>query len=954
MPGDKYNNTQNIVQVISEKNTAKLAKYNPNEIETDMYSLWEENDLFSPKHEKDAEDYCIVIPPPNVTGNLHLGHALQDSIMDCLIRYHRMLGHNVLWKMGTDHAGIATQMVVERKLAAEGKSRHDFSRQDFIAKIQQLQEHYSKNIFQQIKRLGASVDWKSKRFTMDPEASTAVNKIFIDLYNKKLIYRGAKLVNWDPVLHTALSDLEVENHIEKGHLWYIKYPVLENNDEYIIVATTRPETMFGDVAVAVNPLDLRYKDLIGKKLILPLTNKSIPIIADDKVLPNFGSGCVKITPAHDFNDYEMGTRHNLPLINIFDKNACLNTNVPQEYQGLDRYEARKKIIANLEELNLIEKIEEHTLNIPRGDRSNSVIEPYVTKQWFLKTTVLANDAINAVKNDDIKFVPKQWTNTFNAWMRDIQDWCISRQILWGHQIPIWYDSNGNEYPGVTAQEVRTKFNIPDNINLTQDEDVLDTWFSASLWPFLALGWPQKTEQFEQFFPTQTLVTGFDIIFFWVARMIMMSLHITQKNPFKDVYIHGLIRDKDGQKMSKSKGNILDPLDIINGVSLEELTIKRTMNLMQPQLKEKIIQQTKKEYPQGIASFGADSLRFSLLSLATTSRDINFDLNRVEGYRNFCNKLWNAAKFVFLNCEKQTIACSYEINNLSILENWILANISQVIDKYEQHIADYRFDLLANLIYDFTWNKYCDWFIEFAKIQLKSVKIDEQEKARIRYILLYILDIVLKLLHPLIPHITEKLWQQTKVFIPQKEISIMQTKFSTINTIKFNKNEIVNAEFIRALISEIRIMRNELEINAKNKINLKICNINDKQKQSIINNYEYITTNTNLNELLHNISIENLNQNNFYVNHKLHLGGEILLALNSDEEIIKEKNRLKIIIKKQETNYKFLSNKLNNNKFVNNAPAELVVDTKQKFKQSLDKLEHAKKELSRIVNHLQKK
>jgi len=824
--------------------------YNPGQIEASWYQSWEESGFFEPSGEGTA--YCIAIPPPNVTGSLHMGHAFQHTLMDTLIRFKRMQGHNTLWQVGTDHAGIATQMVVERQLLAEGVSRHDLGRDKFLDKIWDWKAESGGTITSQIRRMGSSVDWSKERFTMDEGLSNAVQEVFIQLFEEDLIYRGQRLVNWDPVLHTAISDLEVISEEEAGHMWHIRYELADGSDS-VVVATTRPETLLGDSAVAVHPDDERFKHFIGKEIKLPLTNRTIPVIADDYVDPEFGTGCVKITPAHDFNDYEMGKRHDLPLINIFTVDAALNENAPEAYRGMDRFEARKQIVSDLESAGILVKVADHTLKVPRGDRSGVVVEPYLTDQWYVAVESLAKPAIEAVENGDIEFVPKNWENTYFAWMRDLQDWCISRQLWWGHRIPAWYDEQGQVYVGRDEADVRNKHQLGADIKLTQDSDVLDTWFSSALWTFSTLGWPDKTKELETFHPTDVLVSGFDIIFFWIARMIMMTLKFTGEVPFKQVYITGLIRDAEGQKMSKSKGNVLDPLDLIDGIELDDLLAKRTQSLMQPKMAKKIEKSTRKQFPDGIPAFGTDALRFTFCSLASTGRDIQFDMSRAEGYRNFCNKIWNAARYVFMNTEDEDCGLNPKDDiELSVADRWIISRLQQAEQSVIDALGTYRFDLAAQAIYEFTWNEYCDWYLELSKPVLNG-DYSDAEKRGTRKTLVSVLETILRLSHPIMPFITEEIWQRAAPLAGvaigaspgttvngsmDKSSSIMLQPYPIPDESKIDNKALADIEWIKGVIVGIRNIRGEMDISPGKKLPVYFSKggVEDKNKLNEYQNF----------------------------------------------------------------------------------------------------------------------
>ena len=787
--------------------------YDPSNIEQRWYTHWEDQGYFSPSNDNDSDPYCIMIPPPNVTGTLHMGHAFQDTIMDALIRYHRMKGHNTLWQPGTDHAGIATQMVVERQLNAEGKNRHDLGREKFIEKVWDWKEESGGQITKQLRRLGASPDWSRERFTMDEGLSESVQDVFVQLYNEGLIYRGKRLVNWDPVLHTALSDIEVIAEEEDGFMHHVRYPFVEG-DGFMEIATTRPETILADGALAVSEGDPRYTDVIGKEVWVPMTDRKIPIVVDDYVDPEFGTGCVKITPAHDFNDWEVGQRHDMEIINLLTPSATMNNNVPKAYRGLDRFDARKKILEDLDEAGLLVKIEPHKLKPPRGDRSGVIVEPYLTDQWYVKVEALAKPAIEAVEDGRIKFVPDNYKNMYFSWMRDINDWCISRQLWWGHRIPAWYDDASEQlYVGKSEAEVREKHQLGDEIVLRQDEDVLDTWFSSALWPFSTLGWPEKTDALQTWYPTSVLVTGFDIIFFWVARMIMFGMKFMDGEvPFKEVYMHGLVRDGDGQKMSKSKGNVIDPLDVIDGISLEDLLIKRSSNMMQPHLAEKIKKATKQQFPDGIPAYGTDAMRFTFASQASNGRDIRFDLQRIEGNRNFCNKIWNAARYVLMQTDDKDVGLNpNDPLELSLADRWILSQLQSTIDEVTEHFDKYRFDLAAKALYEFTWGQYCDWYLELSKPVLFSDDGSDAEKRGTRHTLVSVFETLLRLLHPIMPFISEEIWQTIKPLTNKTDDTIMLAAYPIADNNLIDAKANQQLEWVKHFIMGVRKIRSEMDI-----------------------------------------------------------------------------------------------------------------------------------------------
>lgn len=917
-----------------------INKYDPSAIETKWYQTWEEKGYF--KADSSAEEsYCIMIPPPNVTGTLHMGHAFQDTIMDSLIRYHRMQGKNTLWQPGTDHAGIATQMVVERQLDAQGTSRLELGREAFVEKVWDWKEQSGNTIVNQLRRMGASPDWERQRFTMDKGLSEAVMKVFVELHEEGLIYRGQRLVNWDPTLNTALSDLEVESIEENGFMWHFNYPVADADgkatDQFLTIATTRPETLLGDTAVAVNPDDERFKHLIGQHVLLPICDRLIPIVGDEHADPEKGTGCVKITPAHDFNDYEVGKRHDLPMLNIMNFDATINKNAPEAYQGLPRYEARKAVVAEMERLGLLVEIKPHTLMVPRGDRSGDVIEPLLTNQWYVDAKTLAKPAIEAVDNGTIKFVPDNWKNTYYAWMNDIQDWCISRQLWWGHRIPAWYDENDNIYVGLNETDVRAKHNIADDVKLRQDNDVLDTWFSSALWPFATLDWPENSEELQAYYPTNVLVTGFDIIFFWVARMIMMGIKFMDDVPFKEVYIHGLVRDGQGQKMSKSKGNVLDPLDVIDGISLEDLLVKRTQGLMQDQPKkiEQIKKATKAEFPEGIKAYGCDAMRFTFASLASTGRDVNFDMGRVEGYSNFCNKIFNASRFVMMNTEDYVLT-NNNFSNATVVEQWILSRLQKCIADYRRHMDSYRLDLASQCIYDFFWNEYCDWFLELSKPLLKS-----EHKAQVQHTLLYVLDQALKLLHPLMPFITEEIWQAVKEKLGSDDASIMISSLPEANGALVNESAESTIQWIKDFTLAVRQIRGEMNIAPSKKLDVLVTNCNESDKNNLNAQQALVKTMARL------ASVELLEGEEPPAAAALMGDMKLLIPLAGLIDVAEESARLNKQIEKVTQEIKRAEGKLANEKFTAKAPPHLVEAEKEKLHQNQKALTELKEQLEKL-------
>ena len=892
--------------------------YQPHDIEQRVYQRWEEQGYFKPQGSGDP--YCIMIPPPNVTGTLHMGHGFGDTIQDTLTRYYRMMGRRTLWQPGMDHAGIATQMVVERLLNSEGTSRRDIGREKFVERVWEWKEKSGGQIANQLRRMGVSVDWSRDRFTMDDGLIAAVEKVFIDLYDEGLIYRGKRLVNWDPVLHTALSDLEVLSTDEAGHLWHFRYP-LASGDGYLVVATTRPETMLGDSAVAVHPDDERYQALIGQEVILPIVERHIPIIADDYVDPEFGTGCVKMTPAHDFNDYEIGKRHDLGMYNILTDDAALNDEVPEAYRGMDRFDARAKIVAEFKSMGLLDKIEEYVVKIPRGDRSGAIVEPYLTDQWYVKIEPLAKPAIEAVESGRIRFVPENWSKTYFEWMYNIQDWCISRQLWWGHRIPAWYDNDGNVYVAASEKEVRSKYDLGSDLELRQDEDVLDTWFSSALWPFSTLGWPEKSDALDEFYPGNVLVTGFDIIFFWVARMIMLGIKFMGDVPFHHVYIHGLIRDQDGQKMSKSKGNILDPLDLIDGVDLETLLAKRTTGLMQDHVRPKIEKATRKQFPDGIDAYGCDALRFTFAALATTGRDIRFDLGRIEGYKNFCNKIWNAARFVLMNTEDLDAG---EVE-LSAADHWIRARLDHATAAVHENLAAYRLDLAAQAIHEFAWHEFCDWYLELSKPILQSDTASAALKRGTQRNLIEVLESLLRLAHPLMPFITEEIWQQVAPRAGVEGDTIMLRPYPVADASADRSDAVADIEWVMQFILGIRQIRGEMDVSPGKRVPVIL------QHSSAADRQRADTYGSLLEGVGRVESIATLADGDEPPASATALLGDmrLLVPMKGIIDVDAERSRLEKQRDRALSDLERANGKLGNDNFVNNAPPDVVTRERQR-------------------------
>ena len=909
-------------------------KYSPKDIENKIYEKWLNNNCFSPKDLK--SNYSIVLPPPNVTGTLHMGHAFQHTIIDILIRYNRMLGKSVLWQPGTDHAGIATQLVVENNLAKENITRNDIGRDKLVEEIWKWKEESGNTIIQQTKRLGSSADWSRNRFTMDEGLSKAVRKVFIDLYEEKLIYKGTRLINWDIKLQTAISDLEVANEERDGYLYYLQYKI-KNTDKNVVVATTRPETLFGDVAICINPDDDRFSHLINEKAVIPLINREIPIIKDETIDIKFGTGCVKITPGHDFNDFNLGKKYNLDSINILNKDGTFNNNVDLEFVGKNIHESRERIVDKLKSLGFVKKIEKYKTTVPIGERSGEIIEPLITSQWFMNMNELAKPAIEAIENSTTKIIPKNWEKIYFNWLNNIEDWCLSRQIWWGHRIPAWYDSNNNIYVGEDESEVRQKYSIPDDTILSQDNDVLDTWFSSALWPFSTMGWPKDTNELNKYYPTSVLVTGFDIIFFWVARMMMMGLKFLDKVPFKTIYIHGLVRDSEGKKMSKSIGNVIDPIDIIDGIKLEDLKEKRITGMMQPKQQQQVIKKTEKEFPEGIKPYGADALRFCFCALASTGRDINFDLQRIEGYRNFCNKLWNASRFVFITTDKHQYDQKIVFEKLSNYEKYLMINIDKLVTEYKKHCTNYRFDLMASSLYSFIWNEYCDWFLEISK--------KTENRAQTNDLLIYTLQIILKLCHPIIPYITEEIWQEIKNRMYNNEEILMNSKFPSQQKVFHDNNLIEEIDIMKEVVTNIRKVRSDLNIHPQTLLNI-IISCEDQLFQN------KISRNSTLIEKLAKTSPIEFKSDQPKVNDYITVtlkNTKIYLYSTQGIDVKSESNRLMKKLKTLDDILYKIDTKLKNKNFIEKAPSEIIKENTVKKDNIENEIKILKELLTKLSN-----
>ena len=907
-------------------------QYKPREIEEKIYNSWEKTKSFLAK--ESTSKFSIVLPPPNVTGTLHMGHAFQHTIIDILVRYHRMLGKSVLWQPGTDHAGIATQLVVENRLKSLGKNIKDLSRDEFIDEVWKWKEISGNTIINQTKRLGSSADWSRNRFTMDDDLSENVRDIFIELYDSELIYRGNRLVNWDIKLQTAVSDLEVINEEKDGYLYHLRYKVVDSN-EFITVATTRPETFFGDSAVCINPNDERYKHLIGKQVVLPMIDKEIPIIQDEIVDIDFGTGCLKITPAHDFNDYKIGKKHNLEFINILNKDGSMNENVHEKYIGMNIHEIRDNLIKDLDDIGVFVEQIPYKTTVPIGERTGEIIEPLLTSQWFMNMKEIANNGIEVVKDGKISFVPEHWEKIYFNWLENIEDWCISRQIMWGHRIPAWYDNDGKVYVGKNEKNVREKYAIKKETELTRDNDVLDTWFSSSLWPFSTLDWKKNNGIFEKYYPTNLLVTGFDIIFFWVARMIMMGLKFTKKIPFNKIYIHGLVRDSEGKKMSKSIGNVIDPIDIIEGISIEKLIEKRTESLINEKQKANVVKKTKRDFPNGIKEYGADALRFNFCAMASTGRDINFDLNRIEGYRNFCNKLWNASRFIMLTCDEYEYKENLNTSAATIFDKWIMYKLDNVTKDFKKYSSTYRFDLMANSIYEFVWNEYCDWYLEIAKNNTTETT---------KNYLIYSIIRILKICHPIIPFITEEIWSNLYHKKLVDEPGLINSKFPSQIRISKEDDIYERVSVIQEIIKKIRKSRTELGVHPKVNIAAKII-----VKNEVIN--LDITENVKLINNLSGIELSIANDVEFddhdyieLIDDKFVLYLQIKNMINVKDELNKIENKImqfNDVINK-------IDSKLNNKSFIERAPAEIInqnIANRKKIENDILSLESLKNTLS---------